>query len=460
MRSFVGLSVVALQRTRPLVRRARCCNVCRVPAASDALRTWREAWRGQFQRDKLWNFASVAVLGICGFALQLAIGGRYGPAPLGVFNQVMAAYIVFGQAAVGGINLSALRGISEKRDDRQRVTAIIVGAVLPTVALAAVCTFLFWASRGVFAQWLESPGVASGMEAAAPGLFFFALNKVSMSIVNAAQRMRAFAIYTSMRYLLMVGGLVVVIASGMTSDRIAFLFTFAEGILFVPLAVEVWLQIARPLPTGWFAWTREHLRYGVKSVASGMLLDLNSRVDVLVIGLFLDDAPVGVYSIAAMVAEGLFQLLVVLQNIYNPTIAQHLAERRTGELEALVRRAKRSTYALMACVGAIAIAAFPLFVRVLDKPEFRAAWLPFGCLVAGMVAASGYMPFAQTLLMANRPGWHTLMMLVIVLFNLAGNFVLVPWLGITGSAIATGTALVFSAWLLAVMVRRHVGVRL
>jgi O-antigen/teichoic acid export membrane protein len=272
--------------------------------------------------------------------------------------------------------------------------------------------------------------------------------------------MRAFAIYTSLRYVLMVGGLFVVMASGMSSDRIAFLFTFAEGLLFVPLAVEVWLQTSRPFPPGWLVWTREHLRYGVKSVASGMLLEFNSRVDVLVIGWFMDDGAVGVYSIAAMVAEGLFQLLIVLQNNYNPLIARHVAEKKLVELEAMVRRGKRVTYGLMALVGALAIAGFPLFLLVLDRPEFRAAWLPFACLVAGMVAASGYMPFAQTLLMANRPGWHTVMMVGIVLFNLVGNLVLVPLLHLEGSATATALALVFSAFLLAAMVKKHVGVRI
>jgi O-antigen/teichoic acid export membrane protein len=431
-----------------------------MPTLSDARQALRQVLSGKFQRDAAWNFASVAVLGVCGFALQLVIGRHYGAAPLGVFNQVMAAYIVFGQAAVGGINLSTLRAISARRGDREHVSAIIFGASLPTLALACACTALFWFARGLFAAQLESPGVAFGMQAAAPGLFFFALNKVSMSIVNAAQRMRAFAIYTSLRYLLMVGGLLVVIETGMSSDRIAFLFTFAEGLLFVPLAVEVWLQTSRPFPPGWLVWTREHLRYGIKSVASGMLLELNSRVDVLVIGWFMDDGAVGVYSIAAMVAEGLFQLLVVLQNNYNPLIAQHVAENRLSELEAMVRRGKRVTYGLMALVGALAIAGFPLFVLVLDKPEFHAAWLPFACLVAGMVAASGYMPFAQTLLMANRPGWHTVMMVGIVVFNLVGNLVLVPLLHLEGSATATALALVFSAGLLAAMVKKQVGVRL
>ena len=429
--------------------------------ASGWLERLRGAAAGKFQRDALWNFASVGVLGVCGFALQLLIGRHYGAAPLGVFNQVMAAYIVFGQAGVGGINLSALRAISERRDDRARVRAIIVGALVPTLALALACTLVFWGTRNVLAGWLQSPGVALGIEAATPGLFFFALNKVGMSIVNAAQRMRAFALYTSLRYTLMVGGLLIAMAFDLSSDRLAFLFSFAEGLLFVPLAIEVLRQLDGPASVPWRPWSWEHLRYGAKSAASGMLLELNSRVDVLMLGLFLlSDGPVGVYSIAALVAEGVFQLLVVLQNNYNPVLAEHIAAGKLRELEALVARGRRTTYLLFLGCAALAIAGFPVFLAVLQKEEFRAGWLPFAFLMLGMLAASGYMPFAQTLLMANRPGWHTLMMASVVLCNVVFNATLIPLYGLEGAAAATALSLLWAVFALKIMVRRQVGLRL
>jgi peptidoglycan biosynthesis protein MviN/MurJ (putative lipid II flippase) len=52
------------------------------------------------------------------------------------------------------------------------------------------------------------------------------------------------------------------------------------------------------------------------------------------------------------------------------------------------------------------------------------------------------------------------MMVGIVVFNLVGNLVLVPLLHLEGSATATALALVFSAGLLAAMVKKQVGVRL
>jgi len=51
-------------------------------------------------------------------------------------------------------------------------------------------------------------------------------------------------------------------------------------------------------------------------------------------------------------------------------------------------------------------------------------------------------------------------MLACVVLNVAGNAMLIPVLGISGSAIATGGAMVISVALLKAMVRRNVGLRL
>jgi O-antigen/teichoic acid export membrane protein len=427
---------------------------------SELARRARAAAGGKFGRDALWNLGAVAMLAVCGLAINLLIGRYLGAAPFGVYNQVWAAYIFFSQAAIGGIDRSVLRAVAERPADRAHVSAVILGALVPAVSLAAGVGLAFWASRGVVAALLESDGVARGIEAATPGLFFFALNKVGLAVVNAVQRMRAFALYSSLRYVAMVGGLMVVVLGGFDSSRVAFLFTFAEGVLFVPLAIEV-ARLVRPSLAGkWRDWSREHLRYGIKSAASGMLLELNSRLDVLMLGLFLADGPVGVYSFAAFVAEGVFQVLVVLQNNYNPILAEHIAGGRLRELEAIVQKGRRVTYALFAGIAVAACAGFPVLLAILEKPEFREGWLPFAFLLAGMFVASGYMPFAQTLLMANRPGRHTLMMASIVLVNAYGNSVLIPIYGLEGAALATAMCLACSAVALRGMSERLVGLRL
>ena len=328
-------------------------------------------------------------------------------------------------------------------------------------------TAVFVGARHGIAGWLESPGVAVGMAWAAPGLFFFALNKVLLAATNGLRRMRAFAVLNALRYVLIVGGLLVALALGFEGQRLGFVFTFAEVLLFACLAVEVGGVLGSLRRGGVASWARTHLVYGAKSAVSGMLLELNARVDVLMIGRFLDDSRVGIYTLASTLAEGVFQLFVVLQNNYNPLIARSLAEGadRPGParaaLHAMIRRGKRLTYAGMSLAAALATVAYPLYLFLMRAPpDSIQGHASFGVLMAGMWVVSGYMPFAQTLLMANRPGWHTGVMVGSVASNVLFNWLLIPRLGITGAAVGTGLALVVSALLLVSCVRARVGVQL
>lgn len=430
--------------------------------ARDPLKPVRE---GKFRQDVLWNFASLAVLGISGIALNVVIGSVYDEAVLGVFNQALAAYIFFSQIAVGGINLSALRAIAEHAHDRAKVSSIIAGSLAPTFALAAITTLAYFLARGAIADWLDSQAVARGIAASAPGLFFFALNKVQLAVVNGVQRMRAFAVYQALRYFLILLGLIgfVVFDGERTHGAdLAFVFTIAEGLLFVILAIEVGRCVTFPIPGDWRAWSVTHLRYGVKSVFSGVLLELNARVDVLMIGHFMQDSAVGIYTCAAMIAEGVYQLLVVLQNVYNPILAREIAAKRFDALIAMVRKGRRWTYLAMLGVGALAVVLYPHAVHLAfpDKPDFAQSWWPFIYLMLGILLASGYIPFANTLLMAGHPGWHTGYMVVTVMCNVIGNWLLIPILGLEGAAISTANSMFLSIFVLKALVRNRVGLKL
>jgi O-antigen/teichoic acid export membrane protein len=420
-----------------------------------------ELIRGKFQQDVLWNVASLAVLGVSGIALNVLIGEHYDSATLGVFNQALAAYIFFSQIAVGGINLSVLRSVAEHQGDRPKITSIVIGSLVPTLVLAAVTTLAFYFARHPIAYFLESEDVATGIAAATPGLFFFALNKVLLAVVNGVQRMRAYAIYQALRYALILAGLFLALAIELDGSKLAFVFTFAEGILFVVLAIEVIRQLAFPFDASWKDWTSVHLSYGVRSVLSGVMLELNARVDVLMIGYFMTDADVGVYTFAAMIAEGVYQLLVVLQNVYNPILARQIAQRAFGELHAMVVKGRLYTYVVMLVVGVVAVRLYPTVLGILvDKPEFFESAMPFTFLMAGIVLASGYIPFAQTLLMGGHPGWHTGLMAITVLTNVIGNSILIPIYGLNGAAIATAIATVASVFVLKVFVKSRLGFRL
>jgi O-antigen/teichoic acid export membrane protein len=434
---------------------------------------WKELLAGKFRQDVVWNLASLGVLSVCGTLLLILIGRTYDEATLGVFQQTATAYFIFSQLAVAGIDRSTLRAVAAHADDRVLRRSIIGGALVSTIVLAGLVTAFYWASIPWLATWFhDSPRVPIGLAASAPGLFFFALNKVLLAVVNGVQRMRAFAVYQALRYLLLLLGLVgflVFDVERQYGDRLAAVFSIEEIVLSLVLGIEVWRQMSAPARGEerterrgtWRTWSGEHLRYGVKSVASGVLLEINTYVDTAMIGHFMTDTAVGVYAVASQIAQGLFQILWVLQNVYNPILAREIAGRRFDELMITVRRGRRWTYAGMAIVGLAAVYLYPFVVDLMfAKPGFLASWGPFNYLMIGTVLAAGYIPFAQTLLMSGHPGWHTLYMVATVICNVIGNWILIPILGIEGAAISTGGALFLSVFILKATVRWRVGLRI
>jgi len=292
-------------------------------------------------------------------------------------------------------------------------------------------------------------------------LFLFAINKVLMSIVNGVQRMRAFAIFTSVRYAGILVALIVAMRIDMPGEHLAYVFSASEAFLFIVLAIDVGRLVEWRIPHGFSTWMREHVVYGAKSALSGVLLELNAKVDIWMIGMFLSDTAVGIYTFAAMVAEGVYELLVVLQNNYNPILARLLSARDLVSLHALVQRGRKWTYVGMLAVAILAVALYPLALSILtNKPEFKASWMPFAILMSGILIASGYIPFGQILLMGKQPGWHTLLMASTVLVNVIGNAILIPHLHLEGAAIATAVSMASSVVFLKILTRArlHIGI--
>jgi O-antigen/teichoic acid export membrane protein len=308
---------------------------------------------------------------------------------------------------------------------------------------------------------LGSPAVAEGMLCAAPGVFCFSINKVLFGVVNGLRRMRAFAVYTSLRYLLIALGLGLARGLGFAGEHLAAVWTFTEGVLLLVLTVELLATVALRHGRGWLAHARAHLDYGARGVLATLAQEINSKLDVWMLGVALPEDQVGIYALASTLYEGVLQVSVVLQNNVNPVLARHLAGGEPRQAEVLVRGMRRWFVPASLGVCALAAALYPFIIpRLVGDPAFAAAAWPFAILMIGTVLASPNLPFTSLLLMAARPGWHTVYVLATVAIAFVADLALIPSLGAVGVAIGTALGLVASAIVLSALARWRLGLRL
>jgi O-antigen/teichoic acid export membrane protein len=383
----------------------------------------------------VWNLAAFGMIGISGVAMNILIATIYPAWVLGAFNQVLAYYIVGGQVATFAIHYSVLYNVSIAAGDARRSgEAALAGVLLAALISLVVCTVL-WFGKGAV---IRSDAVVAGLEAALPGLFLFPLNKILMATLNALRHMRSYAVANAARYVLIVVAIPVGAYADLPAERVPVCLTAAELVLFVGLLAATASHLRIPALSSAREWARTHLAFGSRGVAGGLLVELNTRVDVLVLGFFTTDATVGIYSIASIFAEGMFQLLLILRINYDPMLARLIAEGKSEQLHALISSGKKLAYAAMAVAGVLAVVAYPFVLQLLiGKAEYAASWPVFAILVAGLMISAGFVPFGGILQQGGHPFAQSLLFATIVGLNLAGNLALVPLYGAVGAAVAT-----------------------
>jgi O-antigen/teichoic acid export membrane protein len=194
---------------------------------------------------------------------------------------------------------------------------------------------------------------------------------------------------------------------------------------------------------------KSHFIFGGRAFWGHVLLDLNTRIDIICLGFWVDDKIVGVYGMAAVVAEGVYQFPLVLRTMYNPRIIQLLALGDILKLEFLVKRARRVVWFVMIFISMMGgLFTFYALPWLTGKSQYAESTLFFCVIMIGMSVASGYAPFNFILMNGGFPGKQSVIAFLLVSINGIGNLILIPLLGALGAAIATSISYMVSVILL------------
>jgi O-antigen/teichoic acid export membrane protein len=416
----------------------------------------------RFGSDALWNFGSLAFLASAGIVLNVILGGVYGASVLGVFNVVFAIYIFASQFGVLGLHLSVLKVVSieyGRPETPDLNNSVIIGAVL-VLLISTTVSFLVLICVPLLQRVYEFDGFSTMLYCIVPGLWAFALNKYFLSIVNGTRKMRAFAIFQSLRYVFILLGTVVFLIFNADPNYFTLVISFSELILLFIL----FIFCSRTFPFKsfrcQFSLIQQHLRFGTRVFLSGVMGELNTRVDVLMIGAFLNERSVGIYTISVLIAEGLYQSVVVVRNVINPVVARSIADGTTEQLSVFLRKVSLGFSGLMIFGAAVCVLVFPYAVDLaFGDGGFEDAFWPLVALTIGLVVAAPYLPLSMVFSQGGRPTLQAGFTAFVLAVNAIFNLVLIPQYGIVGAGIATGLSYVFGAVMIAVIARREFGVR-
>jgi O-antigen/teichoic acid export membrane protein len=204
-------------------------------------------------------------------------------------------------------------------------------------------------------------------------------------------------------------------------------------------------------------WITTHRAFGLRSVLGGVAVELNSRVDVLILGLFATDAEVGVYSFAAFFVEGLLQLTVISRRLLDPILTRMAED--PHRLSSLLRRGRNLSALAATLLGGVAVAAYPWYATFVGTRQLATdSWAVFAVLMLGASIFATYAAFAGIFAQTGRPALQSRLSLAVLVLNMVLNFALVPLWGLLGAAVATALAFIAGACYFRALVRRHLSI--
>lgn len=406
----------------------------------------------------LWNFLAFALLGFGGLFLIVLIARFYTPETLGVFNLVYSIFIIMSQLVGAGIHFSVLRYVSSSNEEQSTGSVILRSAITVSFANAVAFIVLFMLLKSMLVTHFEMADIDLALNFIVPGLLFCGANKVLLSYINAHERFIAYASMNIIRSITLIVTVVMFVLAETPGYLLPLILSVAEIIMFAAAA----LYLRRPLfgvhQGALLHWCKLHLSFGYRSVIGSVFVDINTRVDVLVLGFFSSAAAIGVYSYAAMIVDGFSQLAVVFRTILNPKLSRANNAKDNSELQELVRKWRNYSYAIFVPAGVVLILCFVPAIKVLQLDEvFLDGLGPFCVLMAGLLCSIGYAPLLMIFGQRGFPGLQSFLYFSVFLTNLVLNLILVPFLGVMGSAL--GTAISYISFVLIVrhLMKRFLG---
>lgn len=410
----------------------------------------------KLNRDIAWSIGSFSILAVSGVAINFMIAWFRDMEALGVFNLTYAIYIVSSQISVLGIHYSVMRFSAFHEHNFNFRNEMINAAIFLSLLMGFTCFLTIFFGAHILGSIFHSKSAELAIKYSAFGLLFFPLNKVLLGYLNGLREMKFFSLLQSSRYLLVMICVMFISSSSLPFYYVTFGFFIAELITSISALIYINKQGLYVFGVKYINifWVRTHLMFGGKGLLSGMFVELNSRVDVLLIGIYLPETQVGIYSFIAMLVDGAYHLLAMVRLNFNPIIVRSIRDNNPDALKGLFNKSLKYIYPITILLCIVIIISFWIISSfILPQKGLQGGLVPLVVLCTCLTAISGFIPFDNMLLSSGHPGYQTFQHLMVVSSNILLNLIFIPMYGIVGASIATGASYIIGIIAFTILIR-------
>lgn len=168
---------------------------------------------------------------------------------------------------------------------------------------------------------------------------------------------------------------------------------------------------------------------------------INTQVDIVLIGVFLDATAAGVYKVAAQVALIVAFGLQATKMVVEPYFSRFHQQGDTTKLRSIARAASRLNAAVAMIVIVFLVLFGQQFLHVAFGAAFYGAFTPLMILASGRCLSACVASSGSLLVMAGFHRQYATFWMLAAMLNVVLNLILIPLFGLAGAASATALTL-------------------
>lgn len=394
--------------------------------------------------DIFLNYISIGIMAVSGLLMNALIAMFYDSSVLGIFNESYAWYMVMSQISVWGIHMSILKFVPEQDTNEDKSRVLSTG-----LCISFSISVLFTVVSELIISLLTDFSWHRSLSYACIGLAFFSVNKVLLNYLNAILEMTAYAVFQSFRYILLIVGIFLMSVIRVAPDFLALTFPVTEIILFPGLLLYVFIKCKAIWKTD-VRVGNTLIRFGTMILPSYMGVELNTKVDLICLGVLGTEASlIGIYSFAVLFVEGFYMIYITIRKMINPGIAESNAKGLVSEYIMKIENIMKKFLGIASIVVYIAVlVGYFIVCTIMSKNEYMAGIIYIAIICAAIVMNGKAIIFGDLLAQIGYPLEESILNMVSLVNNIVLNIVLIKIAGTVGAALATASAyFVFSFYL-------------
>lgn len=401
------------------------------------------------------TFIASAMTMLLAFPISVLLGRFLGPSELGLYRMVHTIFGVWILIAEIGLSSAIVKYIAQNIDNEKKKKEYISSGILTALFLGAISFCLMYILSDFFANFFNMENLSPLLKVVSIAFPFTIVNGVLLGLLIALGKMKMRAWAIIIKSVLMLAFTILLLGSyGVTGAIIAMVASTS-----LTTALIIYLHRLGGLTfSNYRTTTAEMLSFGLRTVVANGVNLINYQADVLMVGYFLLDHDVGIYSIAVMFAKLIWILPDVLQKITYPMFAEHYAKKEYDQIEIIINHCMRYSFLFLLLSFTFMIVFGETIITTIFGIQFQESINSLIILLSGTVIYGVTKSVGSIFAAVDRLSLVYRIPLVSATINVILNLVLIPIYGIEGAAIATSSSLIASTLLMVYFMKKELNI--